>query len=395
MLNFLKSALYWFFGLGVIFLPVSYFLLPDRNSVNRWLFGPIITWLSDLLFGVEGPDLNFYSDSISMFLLFILLAVLSIAIGLLSQFQILRWLADSTVRHVFQSLMIWFLAFQLFSYGIDKLFLGQFYTPFSNILMRPFGQLDRDILYWSVMGLSPIYSYFLGAMEVIGALLVLFYRTRVIGLYISFAMLLNIVMINFGFDISVKLVSSFLLALNLTLLFPHLKRLLYAVSTGIPLDLKDIDHLSKIVSNQSVKLSTRMIAIALLISEGMGLQLSQGFSKEKPELYAYDVVYAQPDTDFEAAVFLFIHPDGYLIYHDKLGHSKSVKIIMEKHESGIEFIVDKVEGNHYLIRDMSNEFIFTHDGSVLCSGKVHRLEDWPALQSKFHWFMEDVGTVAN
>jgi hypothetical protein len=146
VLNFLKSALYWFFGLGVIFLPVSYFLLPDRNSVNRWLFGPIITWLSDLLFGVEGPDLNFYSDSISMFLLFILLAVLSIAIGLLSQFQILRWLADSTVRHVFQSLMIWFLAFQLFSYGIDKLFLGQFYTPFSNILMRPFGQLDRDIL---------------------------------------------------------------------------------------------------------------------------------------------------------------------------------------------------------------------------------------------------------
>jgi hypothetical protein len=94
-------------------------------------------------------------------------------------------------------------------------------------------------------------------------------------------------------------------------------------------------------------------------------------------------------------VFFFIHPDGYLIYHDKLGHSKSVKITMKMHESEIEFMVDNVEGVYHLIRDVSDEFILTNDGFVLCSGKVHRLEDWPALQSKFHWFMEDVGTVAN
>ena len=69
---------------------------------------------------------------------------------------------------------------------------------------------------------------------------------------------------------------------------------------------------------------------------------------------------------------------------------------MEKHESGIEFIVDKVEGNHYLIRDMSKRIYFLP--MMVLSFAVERSTGWKIgllWQSKFHWFMEDVGTVAN
>ena len=103
------------------------------------------------------------------------------------------------------------LAFFLLRYGFDKLFKHQFYLPEPNTLYTPVGLLSKDILFWTSMGTSHSYNVFMGLIEIIPAFLLFFKRTRMLGGLISFAVLLNVLMINIGFDITVKILSSFLL----------------------------------------------------------------------------------------------------------------------------------------------------------------------------------------
>ena len=107
----------------------------------------------------------------------------------------------------------WWLALQLLLYGFDKVAKHQFYLPEPNTLYTPLGQLPPDLAYWSVMGASRGYSVFAGLLEVVPGLLLLWGRTRLLGGLLAVAVLANVLALNLGFDISVKLWSGFLLAL--------------------------------------------------------------------------------------------------------------------------------------------------------------------------------------
>ncbi|WP_199139323.1 hypothetical protein, partial [Pedobacter sp. ASV12] len=109
-------------------------------------------------------------------------------------------------------------------YGIDKVLLQQFSTPEANILYTPFGNLDKDILLWSTFGTSKFYNVAIGFVEVFVALLLFFRSTRLVGFYMSLALFLNICIINFGFDISVKTFSLFLLLVITINISPSLKQ---------------------------------------------------------------------------------------------------------------------------------------------------------------------------
>jgi hypothetical protein len=121
----------------------------------------------------------------------------------------------------------WWLALQLLLYGSDKLVKHQFYLPEPNTLYTPLGLLPPDLAYWSVMGISRSYSVFAGLLEVGPGLLLLWGRTRLLGGLLAAAVLLNVLAINIGFGISVKLWSGFLLGLALLVAAPGL-RTLYA-----------------------------------------------------------------------------------------------------------------------------------------------------------------------
>ena len=128
-------------------------------------------------------------------------------------------------------------SFFLFVYGFNKVFKIQFYIPEPNTLYTPLGQLSKDILFWSSMGSSHSYNLFMGLVEILPALFLLFRRTRMLGAVISFTVLLNVLMINFGFDISVKILSSFLLFLSLVILAPYAKKLFsffFQVNNKVP-----------------------------------------------------------------------------------------------------------------------------------------------------------------
>jgi hypothetical protein len=101
----------------------------------------------------------------------------------------------------------------LLKYGFDKVLKLQFYLPEPNTLYTPLGQLPPDLAYWSVMGASRFYTVFAGVMEVLPGLLLLWGRTRRLGGVWALAVLINVLALNIGFNISVKLWAGFLVGL--------------------------------------------------------------------------------------------------------------------------------------------------------------------------------------
>ncbi|WP_439489675.1 hypothetical protein [Algoriphagus sp.] len=114
----------------------------------------------------------------------------------------------------------------LISYGVAKFMIGQFPSPGIYTLEQTFGESSPMGLAWRFFGYSDTYKIFMGLSEVSAGLLLLFRRTAVLGALMSVAVTTNIVLVNFSFDVPVKLMSSHLLFFSLLILLPSLKVLL-------------------------------------------------------------------------------------------------------------------------------------------------------------------------
>lgn len=117
------------------------------------------------------------------------------------------------------------LSFTLFGYGFAKVFPTQFVFPAFSRLIEPLGEFSPMGLLWNFMGYSTAYIIFSGLAEVTGATLLLFRRTATLGAMASSAVLLNIVMLNFCYDVPVKLYSLNLLLMAIFLMLPDIPRL--------------------------------------------------------------------------------------------------------------------------------------------------------------------------
>lgn len=197
-----------FFLLFMLFFPLDFFG-NFQKQISQFLFGDLTGWVMNALFGIETPRIDFSSDSVSMLVLIGFLLILSAVIMLLIE----RKYIDKVLCFSKEPVAL-YLAVILMKYGFDKVFKAQFYLPEPNILLSRFGNMDRDILFWSTMGTSRSYSIWSGGVELLAALLILVPRTRIMGLLVSAGVFMNILAINIGFDISVKLFSLILLLMT-------------------------------------------------------------------------------------------------------------------------------------------------------------------------------------
>jgi len=117
------------------------------------------------------------------------------------------------------------LAFILFGYGFAKVFPLQFPYPTFTRMLEQFGDFSPMGVLWSFMGASPAYTFFAGLMELLGAFLLLFRRTATLGCLASAGVLLNIVVLNFCYDVPVKLFSTNLFLMAATIAAPDAMRL--------------------------------------------------------------------------------------------------------------------------------------------------------------------------
>jgi len=147
----------------------------------------------------------------------------------------------------------------LMAYGTGKIAGGQFYRSgalpdeVAKLTLEQAGGFD---LAWTFFGYSEAYIWFIGGTQVIGALFLLFNRTKLIGVAILIPVLINIIVVDYFFQISTgALLSaiSYLTAL-LFIVFVNRARVKEALISLLPTPEPD---------NSSF--STRLIRLALSI----------------------------------------------------------------------------------------------------------------------------------
>lgn len=217
LLAFARRWALLFASLLALTSPFRYRLLPApgpwlrptlENGLRSWLPGPEVALFSD------SPGLWWWAG--------LLLAGTALAAALWTRLSPRRPAAEARLWYGLHTGAAWFVALHLLEYGFDKVCKAQFYLPEPNTLYTPLGQLSPDLAYWSVMGAAHSYSVFAGLLEVGPGLLLLWGRTRALGAVLAGAVLLNVLALNVGFDISVKLWSGFLLGLALLVAAPGL-----------------------------------------------------------------------------------------------------------------------------------------------------------------------------
>jgi hypothetical protein len=117
------------------------------------------------------------------------------------------------------------LAVAMLSYGAYKVIPSQFGAPSLGQLLQPIGEASPMGLLWTFMAASPAYTMFTGAAEFLSGLLLVVRRTAALGALMCIGVMSNVVLLNFSYDIPVKLFSSHLLAMAVFLLLPDLRRL--------------------------------------------------------------------------------------------------------------------------------------------------------------------------
>lgn len=134
----------------------------------------------------------------------------------------------------------YYLGMVLISYGFVKIFKSQFPFPGLMTLEHAVGESSPMGLAWTFMGYSTGFNLFTGIGEALGGCLLLFRRTQLLGAFISLTVLSNIVVMNFCYDIPVKLFSLNLLIMTFFLLAKDMHRIanfLFFHNTIPPLNL--------------------------------------------------------------------------------------------------------------------------------------------------------------
>ncbi|MFD1956929.1 hypothetical protein ACFSL6_22810 [Paenibacillus thailandensis] len=116
-----------------------------------------------------------------------------------------------------------FLAANFLIYGAAKLAFGQFGVPTAEISAL---RGEGFTLAWTFFGFSSWYEIFIGLGEVAAGLLILIPRTSTVGAMIYFPIAVNVMMVNYCFNIGVQDLSTVLTVMCLVLLWLDRRKLL-------------------------------------------------------------------------------------------------------------------------------------------------------------------------
>lgn len=373
-----KSLLFWascWSVLSFLFLPFTYNFLPKMGVGLSTLILPInrqvCAW-----FGVEIQNTYLISDSLAFYSTGFIVLLLSGLITFLITWKYYGIISE--IQNVLFGLMAVLLAFFLIRYGLDKLFDRQFYTPASNTLHTSLGQLSKDILFWSSMGTSSFYNSFMGIVEVFAGILLLFNRTRFVGLLMAFGTLLNIFAINIGFDITVKYLSGLLLLTSIISLVFYRDRL-KSLLTG-----KITESESSFLSNIWMLLLFTPFMVDLVVTYWENSKSESGRS-----FYVHSIGSTSDLIDEDEIIRIHFHPAGYFITEDKQQHFTSFKMSLDQ-----KYVI--VDQQFIPIAMLNNQLIWREgEKEIRWELKEINLDKLPLKQDETNGYFESIIKLEN
>lgn len=390
-----------FLLLCILFIPFTFHFFPYQQQITDFIFGALISFTGKLLFGISLKSTVVHSDSATMYLLVLLLFIFSLIVSGVCRFGFANTGGKKFISLVY-GLCTFYLSLVLLKYGLDKVFKSQFYIPEPNTLYSRLGQLDKDILFWSSMGTSRLYNIITGSIEVLAAVLLFFRRTRLAGILLSVIILVQVVVINFSFDISVKVFSLFLLSISLYLFGPYAQRaciFLFSGKNGMPAQ----QATGVTVKNVFLKTFLKSLLAGLILLEGFYLCFrDRNFNDDtiaRPLLHgAYTVESVVQNNDTlqqQAFPFkqFFIHRNGYFIFQlsdDKmqdyhLAYDTANQLLLledyQKNRTAVSY--------YYNPADSILEIAYSSAGkNFVIAAKARNWRNLPLLNDSFHWFAE-------
>ena len=202
-----------------------YLLLFCLGPTANWLWRRFVPWVGDFL-GVDAVyRINGSGDTTFHYVLVLSYLVLALAATFV-------WsLVDHKRPHYhglylgLRVLVRLVLGLMLITYGAAKVFPMQFPPLPLHRLVQTFGDASPMGLLWTFMGASMTYTIFCGMTELLGGVLLFFRRTTTLGALVSIAVMTQVAVLNFSYDVPVKLISCHLLAMSVFLAAADARRL--------------------------------------------------------------------------------------------------------------------------------------------------------------------------
>ena len=153
----------------------------------------------------------------------------------------------------------YYVAFTMLVYGFAKVFQGQFPSLAYYSLEKKFGDMSPMGVLWTFMETSRAYTFFGGLMEVSGGLLLLFRRTKTLGALVAVAVMINVAILNFAYDVPVKIFSTNIVLLCIFILTYEWKKLYNFF----------ILHKSEIINYNKLRVRKKWMLITLRSVKGL------------------------------------------------------------------------------------------------------------------------------
>jgi hypothetical protein len=409
--NHLKK---WFFRFAFIYLIVYTFPFPLHILFpslvdSSFLWRTPVQLTGELILQLDQPItlmLNGSGDTtfhyVQVFMFFLLAMIGSII------WSGLDWRRAGYARLYYWLVVLvrYYLAVVSIGYGFAKVIKTQFPFPFFTQLIKPVGDLSPMGLLWTFMGYSTAYNVFCGMAEVLGGMLLFFRRTTLLGALILFGVYLNIVVLNFSYDVPVKLYSSHLLLMCVFLIAPHVPRLWQFLVLHRPVAAISLQPVFSDTQKQAMLLAVKIVLLSCLIYS----QINNGLARQdqlnnfiaEPSfsgIYQVDTFVLRGDTipailnnnvrwrrvvvgpgagakiEYMDGVEMFLNFTADTVLH-------SLRIASSPTGYGYEFQYAPLDSTHYLWKGLMGQ-----DSLNLAVNKLSA-QDFTLVNRRFHWINE-------
>lgn len=240
------------------------------HPVFSAIFGSAARWTGHHLFHLSGPLLpNSFRDTQYLYLVLLVLAVTSAVAAAL-------WTAfgrrGTSAQTAYRLLRVWIrytLAYMILIYAMDKVFRLQFIPPTLQRLIEPYGDSSPMAMLWTYVGYSGFMTVLSGVAEAVGAALLLWRRTAPLGALICVVMMANVALMDFCYDVSVKMLAAHFLAMSVFLLAHDAERLLAVLAFNRTAPPRDLEKETITVTNPALRrwvpLAKALIVIYTLV----------------------------------------------------------------------------------------------------------------------------------
>ncbi|MFH6604294.1 hypothetical protein ACEZ3G_12450 [Maribacter algicola] len=382
-------------------------LLTEHHSN---IFEHLISWFGYDLLGIESKISSAATgsgDKIYDYLLLLLFAIISLIGTLLWHFVGNGPRTYDRLNYILEIILRYFLAYQMIHYGLFKIIPVQFFEPYYYKLLQPYGQGSLMGIYWTMMGVSKGYALFAGLLEFFSGILLIHRKTKLLGCLIAIGVLINVVAINFFYDIPVKLFSLQLLIIAVLLTTPYIGRLTKAILADQGLEKRKTEPLffntgKWVAFSRILKWGFIILLFFTSLSAAVKSYTARTENKVKIPLYGlYEIKNSVINKDTLTPRNKFAGSWRYLIVEsDK--YAQVVQTDMKR--NGYEFEVDSINGKFMMksFRDSTDVFTFNYiktDSTLTFFGVVENdtlhyesriltKKNFLLMNRGFHWINE-------